>query len=101
MVKKTITKSIVRWCAQSIRLFKIVADNGFRELAQEFINIGALRGNVPAMNFIPDRTTVSRNIDSEYKEILARILPEIQDAMMKGIFYLLSFKRAMLRLIFF
>lgn len=63
-VKQTVTDKCVSFCCKDIRPFNAVNGEGFTELAQELIYVGAAFGRVPAGSVIPTHKTIaSRCID--------------------------------------
>ncbi|ROL29787.1 Transposable element Hobo transposase [Anabarilius grahami] len=64
-VKSLITDKCMNFCCMDIRSFETVAGNGFTQLAQELINVGAAHGHLSATILLPDSTTISR----KYKEL--------------------------------
>ena len=64
-VKEDTTKKIVNFVCKDLRPFETIVGLGFQELAQEFIKIGSIHGNIPIEELLPHPTTVSRNILKE------------------------------------
>ena len=58
-VKQAVTQKCVIFCARDIRPFYTVKGKGFKELAQELINVGAERGKVPVSSVLPAPNTIS------------------------------------------
>lgn len=83
-IKKKTTQIAVRWCAKNIRPFDIVTDDGFQEMAQYFIKIGASHGNISVSTIIPSSKTVSRNVRTTFQSVLDSITPEIKEAFNSG-----------------
>jgi hypothetical protein len=78
-VKEDTTKKIVNFVCKDLRSFETIVGLGFQELAQEFIKIGSIHGNIPIEELLPHPTTVSRNILKEaelVKSALAESLLE-------------------------
>ena len=62
ITKEITTKKIVNFVCKDLRSFKIITGQGFREFAQEMINIGSMYGYLEVDDLFPHPTTVSRNI---------------------------------------
>ncbi|CAM4672842.1 unnamed protein product [Leuciscus chuanchicus] len=78
--KQAVTEKCVYMCAKDIRPFYFVQGDGFLELAQELINVGATRGRVAASSVLPSPNTVAthcRNLAEEKREELAKQVKEI------------------------
>jgi hypothetical protein len=67
-----------------VRPFNIVTGQGFRELAQELIKVGAKYGHVKLEEILPHPTTISRRVSEMADEIRAQVVPEIKAAMERG-----------------
>lgn len=83
-LKSVITSKLVRWCGKNLRPFKISADDGFKQLAQELISIGSRHGNINIDEILPNERTVSRGVNIEYDKLTAVIIPEVKNAMNLG-----------------
>ena len=80
--KDLTTKKIVNFVCKDLRPFEIIMGQGFREFAQEMINIGSIYGHLQVNDLFPHPTTVSRNIIKEAESLktkTARILKDIFD----------------------
>jgi len=64
---------------KDIRPFDTIDGEGFRELAQMFISIGARHGNVPVTDAIPHRTTISHAVTETAKELKDAIMPHFRE----------------------
>jgi hypothetical protein len=62
--KKEINIACASFCALDMRAFNTITGEGFLQMAQAFIDLGASRGKVSINSVIPDRTTVSRQVAS-------------------------------------
>ena len=60
--KEATSKRLINLVCKDIRPFEIIVGQGFKEFAQEMINIGAIYGNLPVDNLFPHPTTLSRNV---------------------------------------
>lgn len=78
--KEKVNKKCVQVCAKDLRPFNFVQGEGFVELAQEFINIGAKYGEVDVASVLPHPTTISRHIKEIADQIRNEIIPKIKDA---------------------
>lgn len=79
-LKETVTEKCVSLCCKDIRPFNVVNGEGFAELAQELINVGAAYGRVPADSVIPTpKTIASRCIDmaEEKRDALVKTLNDV------------------------
>ena len=61
-VKEATSKKLINLVCKDIRPFEIITGQGFKEFAQEMINIGATYGTVSVDNLLPHPTTLSRNV---------------------------------------
>lgn len=78
--KQAVTEKCVYMCAKDIRPFYVVKGDGFVELAQELINVGATYGRVAASSVLPSPNTVAthcRNLAEEKREEFAKQVKEI------------------------
>ncbi|KAH7939474.1 hypothetical protein HPB52_012780 [Rhipicephalus sanguineus] len=67
-----------------MRPFDAVCDDGFLNVADELIAIGAKYGSISARTVIPHPTTVSRRVSEVANELREVVMPEIQSAMKEG-----------------
>jgi len=58
-----VTECIVRFCARDIRPFNVVEGEGFKDLADKLIHLGAKYGDIPASEVLPSGRTLSRHVD--------------------------------------
>lgn len=80
-VKSEVTRKCVNFCCMDIRPFETVTGVGFRELAQEFINVGATYGRISASDVLPDPTTISRRCKIMASERRGGTVEEIKEVM--------------------
>uniref|UniRef100_A0A1A8EL94 BED-type domain-containing protein n=2 Tax=Nothobranchius korthausae TaxID=1143690 RepID=A0A1A8EL94_9TELE len=80
-VKSEVASKCVNFCCMDIRPFETVAGVGFRELAQELINVGATHGCISANEVLPNPTTISRRCKMMASEMRAGIVQEIKEVM--------------------
>lgn len=80
-VKEKVTIACARLCAKDMRPFDVVSGSGFKEVAEELIQIGARYGNVNAQDILPHPTTVSRKVAELAGALRDGIMPEIQLAL--------------------
>ena len=62
VVKEATSKKLINLVCKDIRPFEIITGQGFKEFAQEMINIDATYGTVSVDNLLPHPTTLSRNV---------------------------------------
>lgn len=75
------TTPCVHFCAKHIRPFDVVSGDGFIEVANVLISLGACYGQVDACADLPSPTTVSRKVADVAETMQGKIVPEIQAAM--------------------
>lgn len=78
--KQAVTEKCVYMCAKDIRPFYFVQGEGFLELAQELINVGATHGRVAASSVLPSPNRVAthcRDLAEEKREEFAKQVKEI------------------------
>lgn len=80
-VKSLITDKCVNFCCMDIRSFETVAGNGFIQLAQELINVGATHGRLSATSLLPDPTTISRKCKELATAKRGDVIEEIKGVM--------------------
>lgn len=61
-VIKDCQQKCVLFCSQDIRPMDIIAESGFKSLANYLISVGSKYGEVSAKNLLPHPTTVQRNM---------------------------------------
>ena len=84
-VKQEVAKQCAEFACRDIRPFEIISGEGFRDLAQRFINIGVKYGQVSAEDIIPHPTTVSRNVEHIVDDVKKNVvLPQIAACFGKG-----------------
>ena len=71
-------------CATDLRSFGAVSGQGFMQLAQTLIEVGAMHGKVNAADVLPHRTTVSRHMAEEAKTLRDEIMPKVATKMSEG-----------------
>jgi hypothetical protein len=67
--KEVTSKRLVNLVCKDIRPFEIIVGQGFREFAQEMINIGATYGTLSVNNLFPHPTTLSRNVVKQAESV--------------------------------
>lgn len=76
--KQNITEKCAEFACVDIRPFEVVAGNGFKAMAQAFIDIGVKYGQVSASDVIPHPTTVSRKISDIATNLKdTEVMPEL------------------------
>ncbi|KAH8024807.1 hypothetical protein HPB51_001221 [Rhipicephalus microplus] len=83
-VKGNLTTTCVKWCAENMRPFDVVCDDGFLIVADELTAIRAKYGSISARTVIPHLTTVSRRVSEVANELQEVVMPEIQSALKEG-----------------
>ena len=81
-VKQNVTKKCVYFCCKDIRPFNIVNGDGFVELAQELIYVGATYGNVAVSSVMPCNVTISNrcgDMAQERRDDLSLTLQSLLD----------------------
>ena len=76
--KKVVTEAAVTMCAKDIRPFTTIEGVGFKELTQQFINIGASYGRIPAEKVLPCSQTVSNHVYEKYQEVKTEVTDELK-----------------------
>lgn len=79
IVKDTITKKIVDFVCKDLRPFDIITDQGFKELAQEMINIGSTYGCFRVDDLFPHPTTISRHLIKEADSVKSSLIVKLKD----------------------
>lgn len=75
-----------QWVVEDCRPFSAVSGNGFKNLAQALINIGAKYGShTDIINLIPDPTTISNRIQIKAEERKIEIKKEVEEAVVNEI----------------
>lgn len=75
----------MKWCAEDLRPFEIVDDRGFRDIAQDLVQLVA--------DVLPSSRTVSRITTAEYQEIMKEVVKEVSCAIIEGnIYHFLNLK---------
>jgi len=65
-VKSKVADAVVLMCATDIRPFNIAEGEGFKKMADKFIETGAKYGKVDSADMIPAVTRVSRHLSTAY-----------------------------------
>lgn len=79
-IKKTLTKKLVEFCGNDNRPMEIVSGEGFQNLAQFLVEMGAKHGHIDVSTILPHPTTISRHIGDVKKTLNEQIFPNIQNA---------------------
>lgn len=77
--KASLHSAMGYFCARDIRPFSAVDGPGFKQLAQQFINIGKKYGNVEVSDVLPSRTTVSELCAVETKQCRQDLVARINE----------------------
>ncbi|OCU00242.1 hypothetical protein XELAEV_18006023mg [Xenopus laevis] len=76
--KEKITRLAVKYVCKDIRSFESINGDGFYELAQGLVDIGACVGRVDVRTLLPDPTTVSRNTNKYADEVRQSLISELK-----------------------
>jgi|SRR3954454_10207094 hypothetical protein len=79
VAKDITTKKIVDFVCKDLRPFEIISGQGFREFAQEMINIGSIYGCLQVDDLFPHPTTISRNIIKEADAVKTSLKTTLKD----------------------
>jgi len=79
--KQKLTEKCVEYCCKDIRPFRSIEGEGFIELAQQLINIGATYGSVAVQDVLPDSTTVSKRCLELAIEKRAKLVEQLNDTL--------------------
>jgi len=74
----------VQFSAVDLRSFNVINGDGFRNLAQGLVNVGADHGKIDINTVLPHPTTVSRKTTSVAQRVRDGFLPEVQSAAKDG-----------------
>lgn len=77
--KDVTTEKIVNFVCKDLRPFEIITGQGFREFAQEMINIGSKYGYLQVDELFPHPTTISRNIIKSADFLKKKIALNLKD----------------------
>ncbi|KAK3920035.1 Transposable element Hobo transposase [Frankliniella fusca] len=77
-LKKDVLRSSVVYCATDLAAFSSVEGEGFLALAQKLVDVGVDAGRVNVRRLLPDRTTVSKNLDQLADEAKVVFVPRMQ-----------------------
>lgn len=83
-IKKALTEKLVEFCGKDVRPMEIVSGDGFKNLAQFLISVGAEHGNVDVSTIFPHPTTISRHIADVKKNVHEKIFPTIRNAILNS-----------------
>lgn len=84
--KKQITIACTGWAIHNLVPFSVVSTEGFVNVTEKLVNIGAkYGGSVDIADMLPHRTTVSRNISTIYNHLLPEIKNELQNINLGGV----------------
>ena len=83
-LKKRMTRLCVKLCGKDSRPFNVVSGEGFKDLLQECIRIGATHGEVDVRDILPTPRTVSRNVAAITDQLREKVVPEVARAMKEG-----------------
>lgn len=83
--KCQVTKKTVKFCCRDVVPFATIEGEGFLELAQELINVGATYGRVKVEDVLPDVTMVSKHTATETEHDRKVLVKEISDIISAGL----------------
>lgn len=78
------TDLCVKFSAKDLRSYSAVKGEGFKELAQGLINIGAEHGKVDVNDVLPHPSTVSKKTSAVAQRVREEFLPEVKRALKEG-----------------
>lgn len=78
--KDRVRDKCVDMCAKDLRPFATVGGEGFKDLAQELINIGVKYGPLEAKDVLPHPSTVARSLRERANQIRATLIPKLKEA---------------------
>ena len=79
--KSRLILKCVGYCCKDVRPFLSIEGEGFEELAQELIHIGATYGHISAKDVLPDRTTVSNRTNVLAVEKRKQLIEALKDVL--------------------
>ena len=83
--KLDFTYKCVKFSALDLRLFNAVKGEGFKQLAQGLIDIGAKHGKIDVDKVLPHPSTVSKKISAVAQRVRDEFLPEAKRALKEGV----------------
>jgi hypothetical protein len=83
IAKEITTKKIMEFVCKDLRPFEIITGSGFREFAQEMINIGSVHGRISIDDLLPHPTTVSRNVIKAAESIKSSLAGKLTNVFQK------------------
>ncbi|XP_047002818.1 uncharacterized protein LOC124620193 [Schistocerca americana] len=75
--KNSITAKCVAMCVKDMRAFNAVSSEGFRELGQELMHLGAHYGEVNVADVMPHPSTISKHVKEQADAIRNSIMPSV------------------------
>lgn len=80
--QKLVLNKCTNFCIQDLRPFSIVNGNGFQELIETCIKMGAKYGeHIDVKSMLPDPTTISNSLDDLMKRVKELITHELADSL--------------------
>ena len=76
--KQDTTEKCVTLCCKDIRPYDVVAGDGFVNIVQHFVNLGAKYGRFNVKDVLPHPTTVSRNVVKTAQAMKGSVAEEIK-----------------------
>lgn len=83
-LKRTLTSKIVEFCGKDVRPMEVISGDGFKNLAQCLVEIGAKHGNIDVKTILPHPTTVSRHIIDVKNALHEELFSMIRNAMLNS-----------------
>lgn len=81
-LKRTMTQKLVEFCGKDARPMEIITGDGFINIAQFLVQVGAEHGNIDVTTVLPHPTTVSRHISDAKRKIHDEIFPVIKNSIL-------------------
>lgn len=78
------TEKCVSFCCTDIRPFNIVNGEGFKELEQELINVGAVYGRVPVNSVIARHVTIAKRCTDMAEEKREALVQKLKTLLKDG-----------------
>ncbi|KAK3907808.1 Transposable element Hobo transposase [Frankliniella fusca] len=83
-VKSEVLKMSTLYCATDLASFQSVEGEGFLNLAQSFVDIGATHGRLDVRRMVPHRTTVTDKLEEIAGDIKLKFVPRAREAIAAG-----------------
>lgn len=84
LAKQIARKSVMNLCIADVKPFSMVEGSGLRAFGQAMIDIGARSGKVNIHDILPDRRTISNDVQKEFAEKKQELGRTVQDHISQG-----------------